>query len=198
MATALYITHPEVVIDPTVPTPRWGLNDLGRARAETFAARAIVPAEARLIASTERKAVETAAIIAAALGTTYETKAAFDENDRSSTGYLPPALFEQQADRLFAFPDESVAGWETARAAQARIVAATAQAFADHDPGVPLVLVGHGCVGTLLKCHIAGRPIARSEDQRVMGCKGGGNVFSFDWAAGRLLRDWMPFEALAG
>ena len=26
---ALYITHPEVVIDPNVPMPRWGLSALG-------------------------------------------------------------------------------------------------------------------------------------------------------------------------
>ena len=28
---ALYVTHPQVMIDPAVPTPRWGLNDKGLA-----------------------------------------------------------------------------------------------------------------------------------------------------------------------
>ena len=32
MVLTLYVTHPEVVIDPDLPTPRWGLSATGRAR----------------------------------------------------------------------------------------------------------------------------------------------------------------------
>jgi broad specificity phosphatase PhoE len=198
MAYALYVTHPEVVIDPQVPTPRWGLSDTGRSRAEAFAARGLIPAGARIIASSERKAVETAEAIAAASAQSFESVAAFDENDRSSTGYLPPPVFEQYADKLFAFPADSVSGWETAHAAQTRIVAAVEQALRAHDPARPIVFVGHGCVGTLLKCHLAGRAIARAEDQRRMAHPGGGNVFAFSLPEMRLLSDWVSFEAFAG
>ncbi len=38
-----------------------------------------------------------------------------------------------------------------------------------------LVFCGHGCVGTLLKCHLGGRPIRLEEDQRRMAAPGGGN-----------------------
>ena len=27
-----YLSHPQVQIDPSVPVPSWGLNDVGRAR----------------------------------------------------------------------------------------------------------------------------------------------------------------------
>jgi broad specificity phosphatase PhoE len=189
----LYITHPEVEIDPAVPAPQWGLSAKGKARAEAFAARQLLPKGVRIISSTERKALETAAIIAAATGSSIESDASFGENDRSATGFLPAAQFEAHVERLFAFPDQSVAGWETAAAAQTRIVAAVETGLATQDPALPLLFVGHGCVGTLLKCHLGGRAIARSEDQRVVGDPGGGNVFGFN-NAGPIVMDWVPLE----
>jgi hypothetical protein len=51
-------------------------------------------------------------------------------------------------------------------------------------------------VGTLLKCHLGGRAIARSEDQRRIGDPGGGNVFVFRLADLALLTEWMPMERL--
>ena len=36
---ALYLSHPQVKIDANVPVPQWGLSDVGRGRAEAFAAR---------------------------------------------------------------------------------------------------------------------------------------------------------------
>ena len=65
---ALYVTHPQVVIDPDVPTPRWGLNDKGTARAQAFAARGVVPRDAMIFASDETKATDLAGAIAAAVG----------------------------------------------------------------------------------------------------------------------------------
>ena len=56
------------------------------------------------------------------------------------------------------------------------------------------VFCGHGAVGTLLKCHVAGRPIARREDQGHSGNPGGGNCFVFDLAAGVLHSEWTALE----
>ena len=36
MASLIFITHPEVVIDPARPVPEWPLNATGRARMERF------------------------------------------------------------------------------------------------------------------------------------------------------------------
>ncbi|KKB13611.1 hypothetical protein VE25_01035 [Devosia geojensis] len=196
MVRALYITHPQVVIDPNVPTPRWGLNETGRARAEAFAARDILPAGSAVFSSTERKAAELAEIIARPIGApvTYETD--FGENDRSSTGYMEPQRFEATADRFFAYPRESVEGWERAIDAQARIVSAVARALASVPAGTLAVFCGHGAVGTLLKCHCGNRAIARDEDQRRMADPGGGNAFVFDLEARELFCDWVAMEAL--
>ena len=193
---ALYVTHPQVVIDPDVPTPRWGLNAKGMARAQAFAARGVVPRDAMIFASDETKATDLAGAIAAAIAAKVIVDAAMGENDRSSTGFLAPERFEATADRFFAHPDVSIEGWETASNAQARIVAAVRQALGRVPSGTPAVFCGHGAVGTLLKCFVGSRRIARDEDQRRLADPGGGNAFVFDLEAMRLHSDWMPMEAL--
>ena len=193
---ALYVTHPQVVIDPNVPTPRWGLNEKGLTRAQAFAARGVVPGGAMIFASDETKATDLARAIASAIGAAVIVDAAMGENDRSSTGFLAPERFEATADRFFAQPDSNIDGWETASDAQKRIVAAVRRALETVPAGTPAVFCGHGAVGTLLKCFVGGRLIARDEDQRRMADPGGGNAFVFDLEAMRLHSDWMPMEAL--
>jgi broad specificity phosphatase PhoE len=193
---ALYVTHPEVVIDASVATPRWGLSSLGRSRAERFANHPLVQPLTRLVSSTETKALDLAAILATGCGAPVDSGDKFNENDRRSTGFVPSARFEQLADALFAHPDESAEGWETARDAQRRVVGAFSEVLAGHDPSRPIGFTGHGAVGTLLKCHLGGSTIARSEDQRRIGNPGGGNVFVVRLSDRKLLTDWIAMEDL--
>lgn len=192
MATrTYYLTHPEVAIDPAVPVPQWGLSPRGQARAFAAAGAAWLTAVSRIVASGERKAIECAELIAAPRGLPVEVRADMGENDRSATGFLTPAEFEGVADALFARPQESVRGWERAVDAQARIVRAFADVVSGHGTSGDLLLVGHGAVGTLLMCHLAGWPIARTHDQKG----GGGNVFTFDLGRRRVIHAWRPLEA---
>lgn len=193
---ALYVTHPQVRMDPVVPVPRWGLSDVGRARAEAFARHPLVKAVRRVVASTETKAIELAQILAVGARVPFTTEDAFGENDRSSTGYVPAERFEQLADAFFARPDEAIEGWEPAGAAQARIVDAFEGALLFHDATRPIAFAGHGAVGTLLKCALDRRPISRAEDQRRVGDPGGGNVLVVRLADRKLLCDWTPMEQL--
>ncbi len=180
-----YLTHPQVAVDPAVPVPEWSLSDVGRARAEAFAGHPCLRETTRIVASGEVKAVETADIIARALGLAVEVRAAMHENDRSATGFLPSDEFEAVADRFFAAPETSVRGWERAIDAQVRIVGEIEAVLAGHDGG-DVLFVGHGGVGTLLLCHVAGRAIAREHDQPA----GGGNYFAFAKDDRRLLHGW--------
>jgi broad specificity phosphatase PhoE len=195
---AVYITHPQVVIDPQVPMPQWGLSVVGRDRAAALAAKNLLAPATRIFSSEETKAVELAEILALGCGGVVTRHAGMGENDRSSTGFLPAEAFEAQVDRLFGFPAESADGWETARDAQARIVGAVAAVLAAEAFVTPPVFTGHGCVGTLLKCHVGGRAITRSQDQREMADPGGGNFFVFDLAERELLCDWTPIEDFRG
>lgn len=194
MSFALYITHPQVRIDPSVPVPLWGLSDIGRARAEKAARSHWAGQLGRIISSGEAKAVETAALIGAASGISSSIVPETHENDRSATGFLTPPEFEKAADWFFAHPQESFRGWERAIDAQTRIVSAVERILADHDPKIPIAFVGHGGVGTLLKCHLAGKPIARDGDQPA----GGGNLFCFDLANRAISCDWTPIDIWQG
>jgi broad specificity phosphatase PhoE len=177
------ITHPEVEVQPEVPVPQWGLSGAGRARLACLLAQPWVAGLTRVVASTERKAVETAEALAAARQLPVVLDEELGENDRSSTGYLPAAEFEALADRFFASPDESVHGWETARRAQRRIVAAVARAVAGADGDT--AVVAHGGVGTLLLCHLLGVPIDRRHDQ-----PGQGSWFAFDPETEQVAHGW--------
>ncbi|EPE99953.1 histidine phosphatase family protein [Rhizobium grahamii] len=190
----LYITHPQVKIDPHVPVPRWGLSEVGTARACKAAERGWVRQLRRIISSDETKAIETAEILAAAAGLTVEIVHDMHENDRSATGFLPPPEFEKAADWFFAYPEASFKGWERAIDAQHRVVAAVADILASHNPALPIAFVGHGGVGTLLKCHLEGRPIQRHGDQPA----GGGNLYCFSLADRRPSCDWTPIEEWQG
>jgi broad specificity phosphatase PhoE len=187
-----YLTHPQVAMDPNTPVPLWGLSPLGHARAVALAQSAALASTTRIISSAETKAIETAELIAKPLGITIVIREAMHENDRSATGFLPPPEFEATANQFFADPEHSIRGWERAVDAQRRIVSAvTAELATDRDGDGDVLFVGHGGVGTLLLCHIAGCAIDRKHDQ---GPGGGGNIFAFARDDRRLLHAWQSIE----
>jgi broad specificity phosphatase PhoE len=162
------------------------------ARVVALAASGWLQGKVTLLTSPEAKARETAALLAAPRGLAVTVVQGSGEVDRSATGYVPHDRHEALADQLFADPDTSAEGWETARAAQGRVVAALSPYL---RPGAdPTVILGHGGVGTLLWCHIAGRAISRAEDQ-----PGGGHVWCAAWVKGGLVpvHPWRPLENLA-
>lgn len=190
----VYLTHPQVLVDASIPVPEWGLSEIGRTRLLAIRQRPWVRSLAGIVSSAERKAKEAAAILAEAAGVEFRAVAEMGENDRSATGYLPPLEFEKAADWFFANPQQSFRGWERAIDAQARIVSAFDAALEGWPPDRPIAFVGHGAVGTLLKCHLAGLAISRSGDQPP----GGGNIFVFRLSDRRLLCDWTPVETFTG
>jgi len=163
----IFISHPEVVIDPAVPVPRWVLTDGGIARMRRLAAK--LDGVSAIWASDEAKAIEAAGILAGRFGLPVKVHPGLGEMDRSSTGYRPKAAFERLADAFFAEPEASIEGWERAIDAQRRILAAAEAIVAQHQGGM-LALVGHGGTGTLLRCAWAGLPIDRRHDQPGAGC----------------------------
>ncbi|WP_224825182.1 histidine phosphatase family protein [Cognatishimia sp. MH4019] len=172
---AIFLTHAEVQIDPDVPVPDWGLSEQGRTRHARFATSDDCAPVTMLFCSDERKARDGAEITSKAIGVAPVIRPLLGENDRSATGYLPKLEFEAMADAFFARPDEAVNGWERACDAQARIVAAVAEALAEPRPEGDVLFVSHGGVSALLRCHLLGIPITRAQDQPA----GGGCWFSF-------------------
>lgn len=187
-ALVRYLTHPEVVIDPAVPVPDWGLNAAGQARVAALVRAGWLEGTARIVSSAERKAIETATPIAEALGVELEVCEAMHENDRSATGYLQGPEFETVADAFFAKPMQSIRGWERAIDAQARIVREAETVLAGDIEG-DVLFVGHGGVGTLLFCHYSGQTISRRRDQLGAGC-----YFSMRKEGRRVLHPWRRME----
>jgi broad specificity phosphatase PhoE len=69
MPAVFFITHPDVVIKPSVPVPDWPLNERGRARMRAMGAAFWVKEVRSIFASSERKARDGAQILADGLGT---------------------------------------------------------------------------------------------------------------------------------
>ncbi len=186
-----YLTHPQVKIEPAVPVPSWGLSDVGRMRTEALANAGWLSETTQIISSGERKAIETAAIIAGQLKVTVEVRDAMHENDRTTTGFLAPDEFETVADQFFADPLVSIRGWERAIDGQLRIVREVERVLARNRSG-DVLFVGHGAVGTLLFCHYSGLAIDRTHDQPA----GGGHCFTLVKDGRRVLHPWRRMEDL--
>jgi broad specificity phosphatase PhoE len=191
MASILFLTHPEVVIDPAVPVPEWPLNATGRARAERFADLLVGRDVSAVHASTERKAMDGAAIVAERLGLSYTTDEDLGENDRSATGYIAPPEFWEVVGQFFARPHESIRRWERAIDAQARIVRAVTRIARGDETSGDIVIVSHGGVGCLLTAHLQGVPIGQESRPPHPG---GGCLLVLDRPALAIRQDWRAIE----
>jgi len=190
MNAIVFITHPEVVIDPAVPVPRWPLSAKGRARMEAFAQALAGRPVAAVWSSDEQKAVDGAAILAERLDAPHRIDPRLGENGRESTGYIAPPEFWEVVAEFFARPDESIRGWETARHAQQRIVAAVMRLDAESPPGIVLV-VSHGGVGALLTAHLQQVEIGREDRPSNPG---GGGYLVIDRSPLALRAGWREME----
>lgn len=185
-AKVWFITHPEVVVDPARPVPDWELSSRGRARLLAMLGEPWLRQVRSVHSSVERKAVEVGKALADSLGQELLTWPALHEHDRSATGFLPPPRYDELVERFFAEPEASVCGWETAAAAQARIVGAVASVLRVAPDG-HVAIVAHGGVGTLLLCRLGRVEISRRLDQPHQGHR-----FAFarqDWS---LISGWQP------
>jgi broad specificity phosphatase PhoE len=191
MASLIFITHPEVVIDPNQPVPEWPLNPTGRARMERFAGLLADRDVSAVYASTERKARDGAAIVAERLGLSYETDEELGENDRSATGYIAPPEFWDVVREFFGRPHESIRGWERAVDAQARIVRAVGRVLRENETSGDIVVVSHGAVGCLLTAHL--QKVEIGEESRPQH-SGGGCFIVIDRDSFTLTQDWRAIE----
>lgn len=186
-----FITHPDVVVDPAIPVPRWPLSARGRERMQRMLTRDWVRRLGAIWCSDEQKALDAAEILARDLGLAYRTLTTLGENDRSATGYLRKSEFEATADEFFARPDESVRGWERAIDAQARIVRTVEQVVAETPGRDPVGIIAHGGVGALLLCHLKHEPISRRNDQPPGA---GGNYFLWRMPEQSLVHGWQTID----
>jgi broad specificity phosphatase PhoE len=186
-----FITHPDVRIDPKTPVPDWSLSERGMARMHAALAQPWVSQLSAVYSSAERKARDAAGVLSERIGWQLRIDPDLGEVDRSATGYLPHHEHEAAADAMFAQPDVSARGWETARHAQARVVKAVLSIVAADRTAGAIAIVSHGAVGALLLCQLSGVPIDRKYDQPGSG---GGNYFVFSCPPGAVQQGWRPID----
>lgn len=191
MARILFVTHPEVVIDPSVPVPRWPLSAQGLQRMESFAGLLAGLPVTSVWSSSEQKALDGARVLSDALSAPHHIEERLGENDRAATGYIAPPEFWEVVEEFFAHPDRSVRGWETARNAQARIVGGVSRVAANSDGGLTVV-VSHGGVGRLLLAHLLSLQIGQEPRP---GNVGGGCYIEFEQNPAHLITtNWHDIE----
>jgi broad specificity phosphatase PhoE len=193
MRRFIFISHPDVVVNRDVPIPQWPLSEVGFYRMKVSLQQPWVSDISAVYCSSEQKSIDGAKIVAEHLSLNFVSVTSLGENDRSSTGFLPPQEFEMVADEFFAKPEVSVRGWETAADAQTRIVKAI-MSIADSDQSSEsIAIVSHGAVGALLYCYLAGEDISRRWDQPPTN---GGNYYSFQTGPEQVFSWWKPIDDL--
>lgn len=108
-----------------------------------------------IYSSDESKATATARVVASQTGIAWQTRACLGELDR--TAFQPPdkAAYRSAVARMLSNPDRSIRGWETRAAAERRIVTCLEQLVLE-TRDVPMAIISHGLVLTLLVDHLAG------------------------------------------
>lgn len=182
MARVVYIRHGAVDPDPHTPSPRWGLNDEGRATIRALG-NALAPSPKSLWSSDEAKACETAAILCAATGV--PSAQLSDLGETAHGGFLNRDAFEAAITQFFGAPNNPPNGWESARAAQDRGIKALRHICAQAPAG-DIWVVGHGRMGALMNAAISARAISRALWPRHFGA-----WFSFDRDSWALIQDWQ-------
>lgn len=191
MRLVYFITHPDVVIDPEIPVPRWPLSERGRERMKTLLVKPWINSLGSIYCSTEQKALDGAAILAEHLDLGYERMQGLDEIDRSSTGYLPHAEHAATAAKFFADPERSIRGWETACNAQQRIIEAV-EGLIEKDSGSKhIAMVSHGAVGVLYLCRLKQCPISAAEGPAGAN---GGSYYCFEATSKALVYSWQLID----
>ena len=144
----ILVKHAEPIIEPQVPPNRWGLSERGKARSVALAERLRRYRPAAIVASEERKAVQTAHVVAERLGMSAATFPGLHEHDRTGAPFGTQAEFELAAKGFFENPGKPVWGTETAEEARGRFADAVDGVLARHPAG-DVVVVAHGTVITL-------------------------------------------------
>ena len=149
MRKLFLIRHAQPEVTPDIPARLWPLTPEGRDSALQLARRlATNDLPTSLYASPERKAQETARLIAQHLNLPLETVADLREHEREHVPFLDKDAWKATIAAFFSHPTELIFGDESAHQALQRFNAAVEKIVANAPHG-NLALVTHGTVMTL-------------------------------------------------
>ncbi len=145
MRRLMLVRHAEPHIDIDLPAAEWFLTPRGVERTRRLAAELIAANPSLILASPERKALETARILAGEFNLPIEQDERFSEQGAEAGQFLTDyAEFRALVRYHFDHPDEVVLRQESSRAAATRFGEALRTRFERLDPAGPPVIVSHG------------------------------------------------------
>lgn len=155
MPSLILVKHSQPQIDPGSPASDWPLSAIGRRRCEPLADRLAIYRPDAIVSSRERKAIETAQIVAGRLNLPCTIVDDLHEHVRNRVAYLGAEQFEVAVASFFAQPDRLVFGAETADEAHSRFARAVSNVL-QARPDRSLAIVAHGTVIALFVSRLAG------------------------------------------
>lgn len=156
--TLVLIRHAQPDVRPVVPAREWGLSPEGKAQAAQLADLLTPFNIARVVASKERKALETGYILASHLGIACSAADGLHEHERDVADYFDSReAFHDRVRQLFAEPESLVFGQETGAAASDRFAQAVEAVMQGGAAGQNTAIVTHGTVLSLYVARITGQ-----------------------------------------
>jgi broad specificity phosphatase PhoE len=144
----ILVKHAMPLIDESRPPREWPISPEGLAASERLADKLAGLRIGSVAASSEPKANDTGAAIAARLAVPMVTDSGLIEHHREAVPFLPRDEFNAIIGRLFDEPDRLIYGEETADQAHARFSAALDRQIAAAPAGA-LLVASHGTVISL-------------------------------------------------
>ncbi|MDO8487240.1 MAG: histidine phosphatase family protein [Candidatus Curtissbacteria bacterium] len=191
MTKLIFITHPAVDVDPTIPINQWHVSKDGQKQIDNLLTLPFWSEVDVIYSSQEGKALNTANKIKSHFDhlKSPAPEGTFDlhEIDRSATGVLPKDVYDKAIEEFYLYPNKSYKGWETANAAKERIFKVVSQII-DDNPNKTVAIVGHGATGTLLACQIKKIEPSFAEDPHTNGC-----IMVYDWDEKTILSPWTKY-----
>lgn len=146
------VTHAHTRQEPAVDARGWVLSEMGVQQAQALAEAAFWADVEQVVISSEPKTRLTAQPVVARYGLPVRMDARLDELRR--VGWIE--AYGETVRQVFAHPQRSIGGWESAADAQTRCVAAVDDLMVRFAGG-NVAIVGHGLTLSLLRAWYLGQ-----------------------------------------
>ncbi len=179
------ITHAHTQQKKEADVTRWDLSSAGREQAAALARLSFWDGVDRIVVSSEAKTLLTVAPVFAARRLPLTVDPRYDELHRGS-GWVDD--YGARVAEVFANPERSIGGWESASHALTRFQVGI-HALADAFPKETIALVGHGLTFSLFRAYLLGLTQVNFGDwQRLSFCA----LAVVEWPGLRLIEDFQP------
>lgn len=148
--TLVLIKHAMPSIDKNLPASAWHLSEAGQDKCEALSKHLIQFFPAKVYASEEPKAIETALLSTSSYSSNQiTTDGRLNEHIRETYKFQSQNQFETHVKEFFDKPDKLIFGEETADQAFTRFAEAIAEILSNRNPARDSLVFSHGTVISL-------------------------------------------------